>query len=63
MNYELSMSRNWSSLRISIPNFFAFSSLAGPMFSPARIKLVALLMLLTFLPPFCSIIALYSSRE
>ena len=52
-----------SSVRMRMPSFFAFSSLAGPMFSPAKIKLVLDEMLPTFLPPFFSISSLYSSRE
>ena len=46
-----------------MPSFSAFSSLLGPMFSPARMKLVFLEMLPTFLPPCFSISSLYSSRE
>ena len=57
------MLRNSSSERIRTPNFCAFSSFAGPMFSPARTKEVFFEMLPTFLPPCCSMSALYSSRE
>ena len=46
-----------------IPSEFAFSALAGPIFSPARMNDVFLEIEPAFLPPFCSIIALYSSRE
>ena len=44
--------KNSSSLIIcTFPAYCAFSNLAGPIFSPARIKLVLEEMLPTFLPP------------
>ena len=45
-----------------MPSFSAFWSFEGPMFSPARMKEVLLLILPTFFPPFCSMMVLYSSR-
>ena len=63
-NYSLlSISKNSSSVRIETPNASAFLRFSGPMFSPARMKLVFLLTEPTFLPPWASIMALYSSRE
>ena len=66
VNYILNHSiipRNSSSLMTGIPRDLAFSSLAGPMFSPASTKDVFLEMEPEFLPPFFSMSSLYSSRE
>ena len=61
--YPFIIFRNSSSLRIGMLSARAFSSLLGPMFSPARMKLVFFEILPTFFPPCFSIISLYSSRE
>ena len=61
-SHQSIISKNSSSFTILIPSFSAFCNLLGPMFSPARINEVLPLMLPTFLPPCCSMMALYSSR-
>ena len=48
---------------IFMPSRVAFSSLAGPMFAPARRYCVAPDTDATLRPPYCSMSALYSSRE
>lgn len=58
----LIISLNSSSETMRIPSFCAFSSFAGPMLFPASTNEVLAEMLPTFLPPCCSMKALYSSR-
>ena len=52
-----------SSDKSGMPSAAAFSSLDGPIFSPASTAVVFLEIEPEFLPPCISIMALYSSRE